>query len=682
MIVSFNWLKEYVALDIPAAELTQRLMLAGLNHEATVAHGDDLAIDVEVTSNRPDCLGHIGVSREAAVLFGQPLHLPAANPRESGESIERLTSVRLDCPQLCPRYTARVIRGVKVKSSPAWLAARLATVGTPAINNIVDITNYVLLECGQPLHAFDLAKLAGRRIIVREAARGERFQAINHKDYELQPEMCVIADAERAVALGGVMGGAETEVSAGTTELLIEAAEFSPRSIRGTARRLNLHSDSSYRFERGLDPEGVDWASHRACEMILDLAGGELAAGLIDVGRRPTPREPIVLRLAQLKRILGIEIPADEVRRILTALGNREVRGDSASVEVVPPSWRRDLSREIDLVEEVARIHGYDAIPEDVSVPMAPSSRPAIDRVLERVRETLVASGLDEALTLSVVEPAISAAFSPWTDAPALRLSMPILRRADQLRRSLIPSLLVARRTNETLDNRRIELFETARAYWAEPQTAQERRPTGGAGLPREELLLAIASSRDFAVVKGILEAVIERLNPACVLAVKEYRHELFAPGRACELRIGDERLGFFGEVGAEGRKRFELRGPATVAEVRIGVLEQIAQLIPQAVELSPYPAVERDLNLVVAESVRWADVSASIRAAAGADLERLTYQDTYRDPERLGAGKKSLLLTLTLRKLDGTLTSAEADETRDAVVAACAKAQGATLRA
>jgi phenylalanyl-tRNA synthetase beta chain len=290
---------------------------------------------------------------------------------------------------------------------------------------------------------------------------------------------------------------------------------------------------------------------------------------------------------------------------------------------------------------------------------------------LQRIRETLVATGVDEALTLSVVEPAISDAFSPWTDAPALRLSMPILRRADRLRQSLVPSLLVARRTNETLDNPRIELFETARAYWGQPS-----------GLPREELLLAIASSRDFASVKGILEAIVERLNPASALEVKEFRHELFSPGRACELRIGDERLGYLAEIGPEGRKRFELRGPATVAEVRVSVLERIAQPIPQAVELSPYPAVERDLNLVVAEAIRWADVSATIRAAAGADLERLSYQDTYRDPQRLGTGRKSLLLTLTLRGADRTLSGVEADQVRNAVVAACAKSHGATLRA
>ncbi len=672
MLISFNWLKDYVALEVPAAELTRRLMLAGLNHEETSAVGDDLAIDLEITSNRPDCLGHIGVARRAAVLFDRPLKMPGADPAVSLHAVDELARVSLQCDPLCPRYTARVIRGVRVRPSPAWLAARLATIGIAAINNVVDATNYVLMECGQPLHAFDLAKLAGRQIVVRQARQGEKFDAINHKPYELAADMCVIADRDRAVALAGVMGGADTEVSTATTELLIESAEFDPMSVRRTARQLNLHSDSSYRFERGVDPDGVDWASRRVCQLILELAGGELAAGVIDVGRKPAAKPPIVLRFEQLKRILGIEIDPLEVRRILAAkLGLKETAASATSLAAVAPSWRRDLAREIDLVEEVARIHGYDAIPEDVSVPMAASHRRQEDRVMSRVREVLLSAGLDEAMTISVVEPAVSEAFSPWTDAPPLALSTPILRRADQLRRSLIPSLLVARRTNEAIANPTIELFETARVYLSQAN-----------GLPVEERMLAIASGRDFLAVKGILELVVERLNPAAKLEVVDYRHPFFVAGRACEQRIDGERFGYLGEISSAARQQFELRSAATVAEVRIGLLDQIAVLVPQAENLSLYPAVERDINLVVAESVRWADVAEADRAAAGAELEQLTYQDTYRDPQRLGENRKSLLMKLTLRRSDRTLTSAEADAARDAVVAACVAKLDAQLRA
>ncbi|HEY2882887.1 MAG TPA: phenylalanine--tRNA ligase subunit beta [Pirellulales bacterium] len=670
MLVSWNWLKQYVPLDMPVEEFERRLLLAGLNHEETNRVGGDFAIDLEVTSNRPDCLGHLGIAREAAVVFGIPLTVPNPQPPVEKTAVSELAKVTVECPDLCPRYTARVIRSVKVKPSPAWLVDQLATIGIAAISNVVDITNYVLMECGQPLHAFDFQKLDGHEIIVRQARKGERLEAINHKTYELEPGMCVIADRSRSVGLGGVMGGANTEVTASTTDVLIEAAEFDPMSIRTTARKLALHSDSSYRFERGLDPEGVDWASRRGCELILQTAGGQLAAGVIDVGRPAAKRPPVVLRLAQLKRILGIDIDPAEVRRILAALGNAEVRADAKQVETVPPSWRRDLTREIDLVEEVARIHGYDAIPEDVNVPMASSHRTPRDRVLGKVREVLVGAGVDEAMTVSVVEPAAYEAFSPWTKAAALVSSTPVLRRADRLRQSLIPSLLEARRNNEAIGNARIELFEIARVYLAKNDQ-----------LPDEPLMLGLTSGGDFLHVKGILDGVVAQLNPAAKIEAVDFRHELFQSPKSCELRVGGLRLGYLGELSAAALKRFELREPTTVAELQIAALEQLDVPISKAAPLSMFPAVSRDLNLVVDEQVRWADLAGTVHTAAGDALESVEYRDTYRDPKRLGAGKKSQLFTIVLRRADGTLTSAEADQVRDQIVSACQQSHAAVLR-
>ncbi len=526
MLVSWNWLKQYVPLTMSAAELERRLMMAGLNHESTAEVGGDLAIDLEVTSNRPDCLGHIGIAREVAVLWGSDLTLPAAQPPEGKTPVDKLVKVRIDCPDLCLRYTARVVCGVKIGPSPKAIVRRLETVGITPINNVVDISNYVLMECGQPLHTFDFAKLEGKtgtapvcakhpegrsaangdcppfsgaEIIVRRPLPGEVIEAIDHKTYVLDPEMCMICDARRPVAIGGVMGGAQTEISPATHDVLVEAAEFDPVSIRNTARQLNLHSDSSYRFERQIDPEGLDWASRRCCELILELAGGELAAGVIDVGQPPPAREPIVLRLSQIERILGIPVLDRRVREILMALGNEVSHPESflpppsvpipqpTSITVVPPSWRRDLTREIDLIEEVGRIHGYDAIPEDVSVPMVPSARRRDDRVFERIRRVLTAAGFDEALTLSVVDAQASASMSPWTDAEPLRSLMPVIRGADCLRRSLVPSLLAARRTNESLANAEIELFEIAKVYLPR-----------GDDLPHEDVMLAITSGRDY----------------------------------------------------------------------------------------------------------------------------------------------------------------------------------------
>lgn len=669
MLVSWNWLRDYIQLDVEPSEVARRLMMAGLNHESSDSVGDDLAIDLEVTSNRPDCLGHIGIARECAVLCGTELKLPGAAPRVGKTPVSSLVKVRIDCPELCYRYTVRVIRGAKVGPSPKWLADRLRTIGIAVINNVVDITNYVLMECGQPLHAFDMAFVAGAEIIVREGRGGEMFRAIDHKTYALEPGMCVIADTRQALALGGVMGGADSEVVSTTRDVLIESAEFAPLSIRGTARKLKLHSPASYRFERGIDPAGVDWASRRCCELILDLAGGELAEEVVDVGRPVKPRNQIVLRLSQLPRVLGIAVPADEVRRILAALGNELVQADAQSITVLAPSWRRDLTREIDLIEEVARIYGYEQIPEDVAVPMCPSHRTDFERLLSSARQVLTAAGLDEAMTASVVLESRSDEFSPWSDAPALTSQTPTLKGADRLRRSLIPSLLEARRYNESVSNDDCELFETAKVYL--PRAAQ---------LPLEQRTLGIVSGGDFYHVKGIIEALLSALVPGAEADLVATKQTLLDAEKAGEFRLGGERLAVIGELTAGSLKRFNLRNRVTVAELSLEVLNDRARLSRQYSPQSPYPAITRDLNLILAEAVRWADLSTTVRQAGGELLESLSYREIYRDAKRDGEGLKRLLFSITLRSATGTLTNEEADRIRDEIVAACTTRHNARL--
>jgi phenylalanyl-tRNA synthetase beta chain len=530
------------------------------------------------------------------------------------------------------------------------------------------------MECGQPLHVFDYAQIKGRQIIVRAAQPGEQFLAIDHRTYDLTPQMCVIADRDRSVALGGVMGGADSEVSDTTTDLLIEAAEFDPLSIRTTARQLNLHSPSSYRFERGVDPEGVDWASRRCCELILDMAGGELAEGVIDVVGKPAPkREPIALRFSQLKRILGIEIDRQQVCRILVALGNQQVKVDPQQVQVIAPSWRRDLTREVDLVEEVARIHGYDKIPEDVSVPMVPSHRSDEDRVMDKVRRVLTAARFDEALTASVVSQPWSDAFSPWTDAEPLACDTPMLRGADRLRRSLIPSLLEARRINQSLGNPVIELFEIAKVYL----------PRDGE-LPDERQVIGITSGGDYFQLKGVLEGLLSALNPALKLRVtdNDARGDLLDGVRSSKLMLERHTWGYLGELRPEGRKQFGLRSRTTIAEVDFGQLARIACLVPQYAEQSPYPAICQDVNLIVDEQLRWAELADTIGRVGGDCLEQVDFREIYRDPEKDGPGKKRLLFSFTLRSADRTLTGEEAETIRDRIVEACRQQHQAVLLA
>jgi phenylalanyl-tRNA synthetase beta chain len=670
MIVSWNWLKEYVPLPMTVEQLTDRLTLTGLNLEEFHAVDDDVAIDVEVTSNRPDCLGHIGIAREVSVLWDSTLKIPDAEPRAKGPAVSKLTSVMIECPDLCPRYTARVIRGVKIGPSPKWLADRLKTLGIAVINNVVDISNYVMMECGQPLHTFDFMLLSGGKIVVRRAKPGEKFTAINHQTYDLAADTCVIADAEKTVALAGVMGGATSEVSDSTTDLLIESADFAPLSVRNTARRLHLHSPSSYRFERRVDPEGIDWASRRCCELILELAGGELAEGVIDVGQQPHPREQVKLRFDQLERVLGIKIPDEKVQQILKALGNEETHACDHCVKVIPPSWRADLTREIDLVEEVGRINGYEEIPEDTGVKMVASTRSREDRVLDQVRDSMVALGFDEAMTISTVDREWIDVFRPWSNAEPLATSVPVLRRANCLRQSLLPSLLAARRTNETLFNSIIELFEIASVYL--PKKAE---------LPDQRRMLGLTSGGGFLELKGVIETLVASISPGAYLSAKPHESPFFTAGQGSELRLDDNPFGFLGMVSQKAREQFDLRGESSVAELDLGVLIDAAVLVRRAVELSPYPPVSRDLNIVVDEQVVWSDVERLVRKCTSDLLERFSFQEEYHSADKLGPGKKSLLFSIQLRSSVGTLTNEEADQVRDDVVTALAKELGGQLR-
>jgi phenylalanyl-tRNA synthetase beta chain len=405
--------------------------------------------------------------------------------------------------------------------------------------------------------------------------------------------------------------------------------------------------------------------------LILELAGGELAAGAVDVGSKPQVREPITLRLSQVKRILGIEIPAERVEKILADLGcvMRGSAGASSQIVCVPPSWRRDLTREIDLVEEAARIHGYDQIPEDTAVPMAASHRSDADRVLATVRRVMTAAGFDEAMTPSVVTPAMSEAFSPWSNADPLLTNQPMLEGSDRARRSLIPSLLESRQLNEARGNAVIDLFETARVYL----------PQAG-GLPREQLTLAATTGGDYYALKGVVETLVQHLNPAVRISIQPIQLPLLQHGQTVEVAVDGHRLGFLGVVSPEGRKRFSLRGTTTICELDVAVLERIARLVPKYEPLSKFPAMTRDLNLIVDEMIRWADLEATISSAAGEQLEEVRYLDTYRDPAKDGPGKKRLLFSMSLRSLDRTLTGDEVDQIRDRVVQACSHQHAAAL--
>ncbi len=682
MLVSWKWLSNYVDLPMSEAELALRLSLSGLNHEETNTINGETVIDLEVTSNRGDCLGHIGVAREISVLYGLPLTIPEPSIAAGTNSVESLLAVNNQFIEACPRYTARVIQGVNIGPSPDWLVDALQSVfwkrkkdGTleqfQSVNNVVDATNYVMMECGQPLHAFDYAKVAGSKIVVRPASKGEKIQAIDHKEYELDESMCLIADAKEASAVAGVMGGEVSEISESTTDLVIESAVFTPLSVRRTARKLKLHSPSSYRFERKVDPVGVDWASRRVCEIIVDTAGGTVADGVIDTTAEIPSRPGVVLRLSQLERILGIKIDGAEISRILTALGCRESKKSANAVTYVPPTWRHDLNREVDLIEEVARIHGYDKIPQHAPIPVAPSTKRPFDTALDRIRLVMTAGGLSEAMTPSVVTNATDSALSPWTARDALETQTPMLKGARRMRRTLLPSLLEGRAKNWSSASIEANLFEIAHIYLP---------GEGDEALPAEQYSLGLVSGADFFTVKGVLETLCRRMGITETLEVKSVDRDGFLPGGCASLSLADQLLGYIGKVNTKVLKGLKLPGEVVAAELSLPVLLEQSQLVPQQSAISQFPSIQRDLNFVVAESVRWSEMENVVRAAVGTELASVTYRETYRDAEKDGKECKRVLLTVELQKHDATLSGEQADVLVGKVIDACGKQLSAKL--
>ncbi len=676
MLVSWKWLSRYLNLPVSHEELALRLSLSGLNHESTEIVGGDPVIDLEVTSNRGDCLGHLGVAREIAVLYGLDVRRPEpdlSKSTDSSTSIDSLLEIENEFEEACPRYIARVIRGVKVGPSPAWMVESLEAVGIGSVNNVVDATNYVMMECGQPLHAFDYSKLSGNMIRVRSATEGETLQAIDHRNYVLESSMCVIADASQAVAVAGVMGGASSEVTDSTTDLVIESAIFVPLSVRRTARALKLHSPSSYRFERRVDAEQLDWANRRVCELIIGSAGGKVVKGSIDTNpdMANTDRPPVVLRASQLERVLGISIDKAEVIRILTCLGCKVASTSDAATTYVTPPWRHDLTREVDLIEEVARIHGYDKIPENSPIPVAPSARRSYDVGVDQVRSVMMTAGLSEAMTPSVVVERLDAAMSPWTERPSLQTQTMMLEGSRRLRRSLLPSLLNSRAANWASSSTEADLYEVAHVYL--PGEGEE-------ALPDEHYTVGMIAGGDFYRLKGIIETLCQRLGINGPLEIASIERSGLTRGMAVELKANGKLLGYLAGVDTKLLKSFKLPGPVFVAEISLPTLFGMAILVPQQQFVSPYPSIERDLNFVVDEAVRWSEMERCVRAAVGADLAGVTYRETYRNAEKDGADKKRVLMTVELQRSHETLSGEQADMMVAKLITACRDTLAAEL--
>ena len=648
----------------------------------------DVVLELSLTPNRPDCLGLLGVAREVAALTGGILQLPSNAVQESGSVAASLTSVSIEDPDLCPRYTARVIQGVSVGPSPLWLQRRLRACGIRAINNVVDITNYVLMETGHPLHAFDLELLRERRIIVRQARSGEVLQTLDGVERSLRPGMLVIADARDPVALAGIMGGKDSEVTPETTMILLESAYFQPTGIRRTAKTLGLSTEASYRFERGADPEMASWASSRAAGLMREIAGGEVCAGILDVYPRTIESCRIDLRVGRTNRVLGTGLDRKAVGDYLRCLGLFCQETDEDGLQVQVPTFRPDLTREIDLIEEVARLHGYNRIPSTLPrTPMRVTSRLTSETLSERVRKVLETSGFCEVITYSFIDERWMDRLRILPDDPrrtVVRLRNPISSEQGVMRTTLMPGLLETVARNISRRNYNMRLFELGRIFLGDPDPRHlPREPLTLAGVitVRNERVLWRGLNRqsDFYDVKGVVEMLGVELGITGMEVTGGVVPFLDAASSAV-IRAQGRPIGVCGLLDSILQEELDLHQPVALWEIDLEFCLTKERRLPLFFSLPRYPAVLRDLAVVVDSQRSAGEVLDQIKKAGGAFLEEVILFDVFQGTP-LPEGKRSLAFSLTFRAVDRTLTDEDVRLVQEEILARLRENFGAALR-
>jgi phenylalanyl-tRNA synthetase beta chain len=657
---------------------------------ATYLHIPDAVLDIAITPNRGDCLSMLGLAREIGALFGAKLRIP--RPRlgkaRRGPESEGYVAVAVDirAPELCPRYAALPMVGVKIGPSPIWLRHRLGLCGMRALNNVVDATNYVMIELGQPLHAFDLEQIADRAIVVRRAGDTREFATLDDVKRALDPADLMIADREKPLAIAGVMGGQNSEVGSSTTSLLLESAYFEPMTIARTARRLGLRSEASYRFERGVDRAGQVTGLARAAELIRQTAGGREAAPILDAEPRPAPHREIELDLAAVESLLGVSLPVPEVKRRLKAVGAVVANAGRNRLRVDPPSFRPDLNETADLAEELARLTGLAEIPATVPTRASTATPPNPARAfVRRSREVMIGCGLVEAKTIGFIAPAENERFPGLSAAAAVRVTNPLSAELSELRRSLLPGLLAALRFNLNRETVAFHAFEIGKVFGA------------GDGLAGEYERLALVSYGDYALseigrpavaagflsAKGIVETYLQTLGiprvdfEAAPSALAPYLH----PGRAAQIKLDGTLLGVLGELHPAESLRLELGAACVLGEFDLAHLIAYGSVPRPAIEAPPrFPAIRRDLALVLDQNFPADKVVRTIAELVSPLLESVELFDVYQG-ESVPLGKKSVALACRYRGKDRTLTDEEVNRAHAALVEQAKTRLGAELR-
>lgn len=645
---------------------------------------DDVILEIEVTPNRGDWAGLIGIARELAAAYGAQLRLPEISFTEDTERASDASSVTIENADLCPRYIGRLIRDVAVGPSPDWLSKRLRAAGQRPINNIVDVTNYVLLETGQPLHAFDWAKLREGRIVVRAAKPGERIVTIDQTERTLSPDMLVIADAEEPVAVAGVMGGFDSEVGESTADVFLESAYFDPVSVRRTARALNMITEASQRFQRGADPEMALYAANRACQLIQETAGGRILGGTLDEYPQPFEYNDVELRFHRTNRLLGITVPSETQLKHLNDLGFEIVKQSAEAATLRVPSWRHDVSHEADFIEEIARLHGYDAVP-----PSIPDVRPTADvyapeqRVLRAVKEELVAGGLTEVVNWTFMEPAdLERLPLPEPFGRTIPLQNPLSEKHAVMRTTLLPGILHTASANLRKNRETVAMFEIGPTY---------ARGAGEEYVQTDRLAIVLAGTaldrhwshppRPFDIydLKGYLEGLIQSrthtqpaFNPA--------DSSLFKAGASATLSTGTIALGRLGELSAGIAEAFEIERPVYVAEIELTPLLTATETISQYAEVPSHPPSLRDLAVVVDLATPAGALRDTALEAGGKHLKTVEIFDVYRG-KPIPDTKKSIALSLTFQSPERTLTDQDTDKAVTKILKALERRFDAQLR-
>lgn len=690
MNISYNWLKDLVEIDLSPEDLAKKLTDAGLAVEGIHAAGDDSVFDIDLTSNRGDCLSHLGVAREISVIANCGLRV-ADLTKDQKPQTENQNLVTIEDADLCHRFTARVIRGVKIGPSPEWLVKRLEAVGERSINNVADITNYVMHELGNPMHSFDFNELAGNRIVVRRARAGETIKTLDEVERTLDETMLAICDAEKPVAVGGVMGGFDSSITLDTTDVLLEVAYFKRESIRQTSRKLKLSTEASHHFERGVDIENLVRASNRATALICELAGG--AAGeFIDV--YPTKFKPSEIESRDIqfavKRLTGLDVEFEEISRILNALGVSSKINPEGRI-FTAPTWRHDLNIEEDLVEEVARIVGYDNIGEE----LPPSRRAGEYQPNEirkfHLRQTLSNLGFDEALSYSFIDSKHDRVFAlvpefvhENLDEKFVTLKDSIIEGAVRMRPSLLSGLLDAVRTNLNFQNRNLRLFEMGKVFSAsnkENELPNEREVFALVVTGNEEFEGKAMAARefDFYDAKGAIESAIDATGaPNLTFKAADVRH--LRKGQSAEIALNGKTVGTIGRLSDEIAQTYKFRQPVFVAEID---LETVLAENEQAVLYHPlpvYPSIERDVSVLVKRNVSFAEIRQAVESEGFELLRSIEFVDIY-EGKGVADDERSLTVRFVYRSDERTLIESEVESVHSRILSVLEEKFGARQR-